>query len=232
MPPVARDLGPVDRDLTRLSAPFLDRRRTWFTTDSEITTNRDGDVEEVFVTTQLRIGIGHDTHRLAEPGPLLLGGVEIPFDKHLVGHSDADVLLHAVTDALLGAAALGDIGELFPDTAEANRDRCSAEMLDLACRKIAAAGYQIDNLDCIVFAERPKLSQYKPALQQRIAQILGLALDQVNVKAKTGEGVGAIGTEQAISAQCIALVHRDAPNCDATGPAGTAGGDSGDSSST
>lgn len=161
-----------------------------------------------FATSQLRIGIGHDTHRLEGPGPLLLGGVEIPFDKHLVGHSDADVLLHALTDALLGAASLGDIGELFPDTDEANRDRSSADMLTVAYGKVIFSGYQINNLDCIVFAERPKLSPYKQAIQKRISEILNIAVDQVNVKAKTGEGVGDIGTEQAISAECIALVCR------------------------
>ncbi len=159
-----------------------------------------------FATTQTRIGIGHDTHRLEGSGPLLLGGVEIPFDKHLVGHSDADVLLHAVTDALLGAASLGDIGDLFPDTDEANRDRCSAEMLAIAYGNVIDAGYQVGNLDCIVFAERPKLAARKQTIQKRISEILNIAIGQVNVKAKTGEGVGTIGTEQAISAQCIALI--------------------------
>ncbi len=133
--------------------------------------------------------------------------MEIPFDKHLVGHSDADVLLHAVTDALLGAAALGDIGDLFPNTDEANRDRSSAEMLAIAYNKVVAAGYQIGNLDCIVFAERPKLTPHKSSIGQRLAEILEIAAEQVNVKAKTGEGVGTIGNEQAISAQCIALLY-------------------------
>lgn len=161
-----------------------------------------------FVTNQFRIGIGHDTHRLDGPGPLLLGGVEIPFEKHLVGHSDADVLLHAVTDALLGAASLGDIGDLFPDTDEANRNRSSADMLTTAYGKVVFAGYQINNLDCIVFAERPKLARHKQAIGKRISEILDISIEQVNVKAKTGEGVGAIGTEQAISAQCVALIRR------------------------
>src|SRR5438477_3883284 len=131
-------------------------------------------IEEDSVTTAHRIGIGHDTHRLAPGGSLRLGGVTVPFDRHLVGHSDADVLLHAVTDALLGAAALGDIGELFPDTAAANRGRDSAEMLALALAKVAAAGYGIVNVDAIVFAERPKLSAYKTAIRQRLADVLGL----------------------------------------------------------
>jgi len=160
------------------------------------------------ITTQLRIGNGHDTHRLEPPGPLLIGGVEIPHDKHLVGHSDADVLLHAVTDALLGAAALGDIGDLFPNTDEANRNRCSADMLKIAHEKVVRAGYQVGNLDCTVFAERPKLTPHKQAIQKRIANILQISSDQINVKAKTGEGVGTVGTEQAIGAQCIVLLHR------------------------
>ena len=154
------------------------------------------------------MGIGHDTHRLGQGGPLRLGGIEIPHDRHLLGHSDADVLLHAITDALLGAAALPDIGELFPDTAEANRGRDSAEMLRLACEKVQAAGYQIVNLDCVVFAQRPKLSPYKEPIRRRIAEILALAPEQVGLKAKTGEEVGVIGREEAMMAQCVALVER------------------------
>jgi 2-C-methyl-D-erythritol 2,4-cyclodiphosphate synthase len=155
----------------------------------------------------MRVGIGHDTHRLAAGGPLRLGGIDIPHDRHAVGHSDADVLLHAITDALLGAAALGDIGELFPDTDEANRGRDSAQMLSKAAEQVRAKGYRIENLDCIVFAQRPKLSGYKEALRGRIAEILGLTLDQVGVKAKTGEGVGEIGREEIILAQCVALLE-------------------------
>lgn len=157
---------------------------------------------------QHRIGIGHDTHRLEPGGPLRIGGVEIEFDFHLAGHSDADVLLHAITDAILGAAALGDIGELFPDNAEENKGRDSAEMLGLAWEKVAADGWSICNLDCIVFAQKPKLSTYKPAISIRVAQILGLAPDCVGVKAKTGEGVGEVGTGKIIQAQCVALLNR------------------------
>jgi 2-C-methyl-D-erythritol 2,4-cyclodiphosphate synthase len=158
---------------------------------------------------QFRIGIGHDTHRLAEKGPLRLGGVEVPHDKHLVGHSDADVLLHAITDALLGAAALGDIGELFPNTSVANRGRDSAEMLQVAYQKVRAAGYRLVNLDCIVFAERPKLSSYKGAIQQRIAAILEVSPAQIGIKAKTGEKVDSVGNELAVQAQCVALLEND-----------------------
>ncbi len=157
----------------------------------------------------MRVGIGHDTHRLAAGGPLVLGGIEIPHDRHAVGHSDADVLLHAITDALLGAAALGDIGELFPDTDEANRGRDSAEMLQRAATKVAEAGYRIMNVDCIVFAQRPKLSAHKQTMRRRIAEILGISADSVGVKAKTGEGVGEIGREELIAAECVALIRKE-----------------------
>ncbi len=156
----------------------------------------------------LRIGIGHDTHRLASGGPLRLGGVSIPHDKQAVGHSDADVLLHAITDALLGAAALGDIGEMFPDTDEANRDRDSGEMLRAAHERLTAEHFKIVNLDCIVFAEQPKLGRFKNAIRLRIAELLELPADCVSLKAKTGEGVDAIGRCEAIAAQCVALVSR------------------------
>lgn len=154
----------------------------------------------------VRIGIGHDTHRLAAGGPLRIGGVTIAHERHLVGHSDADVLLHAITDALLGAAALGDIGELFPNTAEVNRGRDSAEMLYQVYGLVVQAGFRVANLDCVVLAERPKLSPYKSSIQQRIAEILGLQPTQVGVKAKTGEGVDAVGNELAIQAQCVVLL--------------------------
>jgi 2-C-methyl-D-erythritol 2,4-cyclodiphosphate synthase len=126
----------------------------------------------------------------------------------MVGHSDADVLLHAITDALLGAAAAGDIGELFPDTDEANRGRDSSDMLRRAYEKVRAAGYQVANLDCIVHAEKPKLSKYKPAIRRQVAEVLELSPEQVGLKAKTGEGVGTVGTGEAILAQCVALLER------------------------
>jgi 2-C-methyl-D-erythritol 2,4-cyclodiphosphate synthase len=160
----------------------------------------------------MRVGIGHDTHRLEAGGPLRLGGLDIPHDRHAIGHSDADVLLHAVTDALLGAAALGDIGELFPDTDLANRGRDSADMLRRAAERVQSAGYRIANLDCIVFAQRPKLGAHKQAICQRIAQILELAVQQVSVKAKTGEGVGEVGREELIAAQCVALIQLTTDN--------------------
>jgi 2-C-methyl-D-erythritol 2,4-cyclodiphosphate synthase len=155
-----------------------------------------------------RVGIGHDTHRLAPGGPLRLGGVDVPHDRRLQGHSDADALLHALTDALLGAAGLGDIGELFPDTAPENRGRDSAEMLGLALAQVRSRGFRVVNADCIVFAQAPKLSAHKPAIQARIAELLGISAECVGVKAKTGEGVGPVGRGEAIAAQCVVLVER------------------------
>jgi 2-C-methyl-D-erythritol 2,4-cyclodiphosphate synthase len=156
----------------------------------------------------MRIGIGHDTHRLAPGGPLRLGGIDVPHDRQAVGHSDADVLLHAITDALLGAAALGDIGELFPDTDDANRGRDSADMLRRAAERVRSAGYKINNLDCIVMLQRPKLLNHRDAVRRRVAEILGISADQVGMKAKTGEGVGAVGREELIMAQCVALLEK------------------------
>jgi 2-C-methyl-D-erythritol 2,4-cyclodiphosphate synthase len=154
----------------------------------------------------MRIGIGHDTHRLGAGGPLRLGGLTIEHDQHLVGHSDADVLLHAVTDALLGALALGDIGELFPDTDDRNHGRDSKDFLLEALRRVHEAGYQVVNLDAIVFAERPRLSTYKQPLRQQLAAWLGIDVSAVSVKAKTGEAVGPIGRQQAMAAEAVVLL--------------------------
>ena len=157
-----------------------------------------------------RIGLGHDTHRLGPGSGLVIGGVTIPHDRRALGHSDADVLLHAVTDALLGAAALGDIGELFPDTDPVNKDRDSAEMLRAAGRLVAEAGWRIVNLDCVIFAQRPKILPYRPLIRGRIAAILGIDASAVWVKAKTGEAVGPIGAEEAVAAECVVLLERPA----------------------
>jgi 2-C-methyl-D-erythritol 2,4-cyclodiphosphate synthase len=156
----------------------------------------------------MRVGIGHDTHRLVPGGPLRLGGIDVPHDQGAFGHSDADVLLHAVTDALLGACALGDIGELFPDTDPANRGRDSADMLSVAYQRVQAAGYRIVNLDCIVFAQRPKLSPYKETIRQRLASLLSIPTDCVGLKAKTGEAVGPVGRQEAIMAECVVLLSQ------------------------
>ena len=158
------------------------------------------------MNTPFRVGIGHDTHRLISGDGFRLGGIPIPHDKTLLGHSDADVLLHAVIDALLGAAALGDIGEMFPDTDEKNRGRSSVEMLRQAWRRVQNLGWKLQNLDCIVFAQRPKLSDYKDDIARSIAETLGVTPQQVNIKAKTGEGIGPVGEELVMEAQCVALL--------------------------
>ena len=159
------------------------------------------------MTERSRIGIGHDTHRLAAGGPLRLGGVPIVHDQHLVGHSDADVLLHAVTDALLGALARGDIGQWFPDTEPENRGRDSTEFLRAAMQEVRRAGFRVVNVDCIVMAQRPKLDPYKQAIRRRLAEILAVEPGAVGLKAKTGEQVGPIGREEAIAAQCVVLLQ-------------------------
>jgi 2-C-methyl-D-erythritol 2,4-cyclodiphosphate synthase len=128
----------------------------------------------------------------------------------MIGHSDADVLLHAITDALLGAAALGDIGQLFPDTDPVNRGRDSAEMLVAALDEVTALGFHVINIDCIVFAQRPKLLPFRQAIRQRIAEILQIDPERVGLKAKTGESVGPIGREEAIAAECVALLTKSA----------------------
>jgi len=155
-----------------------------------------------------RVGLGHDTHRLVPGDGLVLGGVTIQHDRRAQGHSDADVLLHAITDALLGAAALGDIGELFPDDDPANKGRDSAEMLRAAYDRVAAAGWRIANLDCVIFAQRPKILPHRAAIRRRIAAVLGIGESAVWLKAKTGEGVGPIGTEEAIAAECVVLLEK------------------------
>ena len=158
-----------------------------------------------------RVGMGHDTHRTTAGRPLVLGGIRVSADFGLDGHSDADVLLHAVTDALLGAAGLGDIGEWFPDTAAEFAGADSARLLQQVAAAVSAGGWRVVNLDCTVFAERPKISQYKRPITERIAEVLNIEAGAVNVKAKTGEQVGPIGRGEAIAAQAIVLLSRDAP---------------------
>ena len=157
-----------------------------------------------------RIGIGHDTHRLEPGNGLWIGGLRIPHSQSAVGHSDADVLLHAITDAILGAAALGDIGELFPDTDPKNKDRSSTEMLAIAFDKVRSAGWNIVNMDCIVFAEKPKILPHREQIRLRIADLLAVDSSRVWLKAKTGEGVGPIGEERAIAAECVVLLETSA----------------------
>jgi 2-C-methyl-D-erythritol 2,4-cyclodiphosphate synthase len=154
----------------------------------------------------MRVGIGHDTHRLAPNRPLRLGGVRIEHPRGLVGHSDADVVLHAITDALLGAAGLGDIGDAYPDTDPAYRAADSALFLRETIDRLNRAGWRLVNLDVIVFAEEPKLGPVKAQIRQNLANLLALPVDAVNVKAKTGEKVGAIGRAEAISCQAVVLI--------------------------
>ena len=155
-----------------------------------------------------RVGLGHDTHRLEAGRRLIIGGIEIPHEKGFVAHSDGDVLLHAITDAILGAAALGDIGEWFPDTDPKYKGTDSSVFIREAAAAVRERGWEIENLDCTVFAQRPKLSPYKKAMAERIAQLLGIAPDCVNVKAKTGERVGPVGNEESIDASAIVQLIR------------------------
>jgi 2-C-methyl-D-erythritol 2,4-cyclodiphosphate synthase len=159
----------------------------------------------------LRIGEGWDVHALVAGRPLVLGGVTVPFHLGLMGHSDADVLLHAITDALLGAAALGDIGRHFPDTDGAFKGADSMVLLVEAARRVHAAGWAIGNIDSTVIAQAPKLMPHIPAMCARIAEALDLALDQVNVKAKTAEKLGPVGLGQAMEARAVVLLVRSAP---------------------
>lgn len=154
-----------------------------------------------------RTGIGYDIHRLVANRRLILGGVEIPHDHGLLGHSDADVVLHAITDAILGAAALGDIGDHFPDTDPAHKDADSAELLRLVLAKVRDAGFVVGNVDVVIHAQQPKLADKKQAIRQSIADILGLDIDAVGVKATTNEGLDAVGRGMAIACFASALLQ-------------------------
>lgn len=157
---------------------------------------------------QLRVGEGWDTHALVAGRPLVLGGVTIPHTHGLLGHSDADALAHAITDALLGAAALGDIGSHFPDTDPAFRGADSMVLLCEAARRVAAAGCTIVNVDSTIVAQAPRMAPHIPAMRERIAAALGLRIDGVNVKAKTAERMGPVGEGRAIEARAVCLVLR------------------------
>ena len=154
-----------------------------------------------------RIGEGWDIHALVVGRPLVLGGITLPFDKGLLGHSDADALLHAITDALLGAAGLGDIGSHFPDTEAQFQGADSAVLLAEAARIVRAKGYAVGNVDSTVIAQAPRMAPYIGEMRARIAQVLGIAPDCVNVKAKTAEKMGPVGLGQAIEARAIVLVY-------------------------
>lgn len=156
-----------------------------------------------------RIGLGNDVHRLAENRRLILGGVDIPYERGLVGHSDADVLLHALIDALLGATGQGDIGEWFPNSDVRYAGCDSADLLREVLGAVAEAGWRIINLDCIVSAESPRLGPFKPLIRQRLSELLQLDRERINVKAKSGEQVGPIGRGEAVSAEVVVLLYRE-----------------------
>jgi 2-C-methyl-D-erythritol 2,4-cyclodiphosphate synthase len=150
-----------------------------------------------------RVGVGYDSHRFDDGGPLRLGGVDIPFDRHLVGHSDGDAIAHATTDAVLGAAALGDIGEMFSDRDPANRGRDSSEMLAWAVRRVRDAGFSIGQVDVTVVAEAPRIAPHRDAMRLCLARSLGVDASCVSIKGKTNEGMGWIGRGEGIA--CIAV---------------------------
>lgn len=154
----------------------------------------------------MRVGVGYDIHRLAPGRRLVLGGIVIPHEKGLEGHSDADALAHAITDALLGAAALGDIGRHFPDTDPRYRDADSMQLLTNAVSQVRAAGYRIENVDANIVAQRPRLAPYIEAMRGRLAACLDLDIARVSVKAKTNEGLDAEGREEAISVHAVVLI--------------------------
>lgn len=156
----------------------------------------------------MRIGHGYDVHRLVPGRKLILGGVEIPWEKGLLGHSDADVLTHALMDALLGAAAMGDIGKLFPDSDERYAGADSIELLKEVCRLLDEKGYHICNTDCTVLAQRPKLSPHISRMRERLAESIGLDIDCVSVKATTEEGLGFTGEGLGIAAHAVALIEK------------------------
>lgn len=154
----------------------------------------------------IRVGHGYDIHRLVKNRPLILGGVRIPHHLGLMGHSDADAVLHAITDSFLGACALGDIGEFFPDTDEANRDADSAELLAHTLQVVRDAGFAPSNIDINVICEAPRLSPHKLAMRERIAELTGLELGCVSLKARTREGLGSVGENRAIEVHCVSLL--------------------------
>ena len=158
--------------------------------------------------TKLRVGHGYDVHRLVEGRALILGGVTVPFDRGLLGHSDADVLTHAVMDALLGAAALGDIGQLFPDSDAAYAGADSIALLERVTALLREHGWQVGNVDATVVAQTPKLAPYIPEMRRRLAEAMGLDVDCVSVKATTEEKLGFTGSGEGMAAHAVALIER------------------------
>lgn len=161
----------------------------------------------------MRIGQGYDVHRLTEGRDLILGGVKVPYEKGLLGHSDADVLVHAVMDALLGAAALGDIGQHFPDTDPAYKGISSIALLERVGELLEEKGYVVENIDATIIAQRPKLAAYRPQMAENMAKALKMDVSRISVKATTEEGLGFTGTGEGISAQAITLLTETADYC-------------------
>jgi 2-C-methyl-D-erythritol 2,4-cyclodiphosphate synthase len=153
-----------------------------------------------------RTGIGYDSHRFEPPGPLILGGVPIPSDVHLEGHSDGDAVAHAITDAILGAAGAGDIGEMFSDRDEANRGKDSIEMLAAAVKRLRKLGWQVAQVDVTIVAEKPRIASHRELMKSRLAPALGVNVDDVSVKGKTNEGMGWIGRAEGIACMAVATI--------------------------
>ncbi len=156
----------------------------------------------------IRVGIGCDTHALAEGRKLILGGIEIPHDKGLLGHSDADALIHAIIDALFGASALGDIGSHYPDTSDKYKDISSVSLLEDANELLKEKGYRIVNIDSIIIAQKPKMAPFIPLMQEKIASVLSIDKEFVSIKAKTNEKLGFIGKEEGIETRAVALIEK------------------------
>jgi len=167
----------------------------------------EGEFEEKSTFTIMRIGNGYDVHRLVKGRKLVVGGVTIPFERGLLGHSDADVLVHSVCDALLGAAGLDDIGTHFPDSSPEFKDMKSIRLLGRVRRMLSEKGYRIQNVDCTIFAEAPKFFKYRRAMEQNLARAMGIELERVNIKATTTEGLGMFGRGEGIGAMSMALIE-------------------------
>jgi 2-C-methyl-D-erythritol 2,4-cyclodiphosphate synthase len=154
----------------------------------------------------MRIGLGYDVHRLIQGRPLILGGIRIPFDKGLLGHSDADVLVHAACDALLGAAGQGDLGCHFPDSCNAFKDIYSIKLLEQCAQMVREKGFSVVNLDAVILAQAPKMMPYREEMERTMAMALNISPDRINIKATTTEGLGLIGRQEGMAAQCVVLI--------------------------
>jgi 2-C-methyl-D-erythritol 2,4-cyclodiphosphate synthase len=154
----------------------------------------------------IRVGIGYDSHRFAPPGPMILGGVSIPADVHLHGHSDGDAVAHALTDAILGAAGAGDIGQLFPDNDPRNKGRNSIEMLRMAVERVNATGWRVSQVDIVVVTEQPKIGPHREAMRVALAKTLGVKPGDVSIKGKTNEGMGWIGRGEGLGCMVVATI--------------------------